>query len=185
MTSDDEHKPAENQGEQPTAQAQPAAPDLGECVLSPEHLAYIEQHASDTYPEECCGVLIGKPGRRVKVAMVRPAANRTANGKRDRYEIDPGEILHLAQIGEKLRCEIVGFYHSHPDHEPVPSASDLARAWPAYAYLIIGIDAEDSAQTRAWIYDEDTHQYYEQPIVLDPDPLGVEAGLQIVREPDR
>ena len=161
----------------PQAGAQEPEQRAGVCVLSADQLAQIEDHAKATYPDECCGVLIGTPGERIVVASVQPASNRSADGKRDRYEIDPEEILHLAHAGEKEEHEVVGFYHSHPDHPPAPSPTDVARAWPAYAYLIIAVDAGERAETRAWVYDEDSKRFREQPIVVEDNPSGASYEL--------
>jgi proteasome lid subunit RPN8/RPN11 len=165
-----------------TEDAAPAEPEdeqprVGACVLSAKHLAQIEEHAKATYPDECCGVLIGTPGEKLVVASVHPATNRSVDGKRDRYEIDPEEILHLAHAGEEEEHEIVGFYHSHPDHPPAPSLTDVSRAWPAYVYLIIAVDGGERAETRAWVYDEDTKRFYEQPIVVEDNPPGASYDL--------
>jgi proteasome lid subunit RPN8/RPN11 len=145
-------------------------PRVGGCVLSARQLRQIEDHAKETYPDECCGVLIGTPGERVVVASVHQATNRSVDGKRDRYEIDPEEILHLAHAGEEEEHEVVGFYHSHPDHPPTPSATDIARAWPAYVYLIVAVEGGERAESRAWVYDDDSKQFYEQPIVIEERP---------------
>jgi proteasome lid subunit RPN8/RPN11 len=185
MTGEEPKPVAETtEPETATADEQPARPEIRELILSPEHLAQMEQHAAEAYPEECCGVLIGKPGHCVRIALVRAATNRAEDGRRDRYEIDPVEILHLAQLGEEHLCEIVGFYHSHPDHDPMPSATDMARAWPAYVYVIVGVTAHERANAKAWVYDDEAKRFNEQAMALDPDPFGLAGGLQIVRETD-
>jgi proteasome lid subunit RPN8/RPN11 len=136
----------------------------GGVVLSAEHLAQLEQHARQTYPEECCGVLIGKPGEAVSVCSVHPTENLSSTRLHDRYEVDPREILKLDRAAEQRGLEIVGFYHSHPDHPPAPSATDAESAWPGYIYLIVAVAEVGEAQVTAWTFDEERGRFRECPI---------------------
>ena len=140
----------------------PAPGPRGVCELNAWHLGRIEGHAKRAYPEECCGILVGaRRGDRVTIHAARPAVNLSRNGKRDRYEIAPDLILRVARASEKDGHEVVGFYHSHPGHAPAPSATDAARAWPGYVYVIVGVNGGGRAETRAWEYDEESGRFQE------------------------
>ncbi|MBX8631816.1 MAG: M67 family metallopeptidase [Thermoplasmata archaeon] len=110
-------------------------------------------HASETYPEECCGFLIGtedaKRGIRTVSDAVR-AVNAAANSKRTRYTIEPREILKMEQSVHSAGKKILGYYHSHPDHPPVPSEFDRNNAWPGYSYFIISVMNGSPAGMRSW-----------------------------------
>lgn len=113
-------------------------------VLPRPLLDAVEAAAEAAYPEECCGLLVGRPdpgGATVLVRAAEPAGN-VATGRRDRFELDPqvrfDVMRRLERAGGGER--IVGHYHSHPDHPPVPSATDLEMAFePDLVWLIISV----------------------------------------------
>lgn len=133
----------------------------------------IRAHARESYPRECCGILIGVLGDQALVWSARPA-NNLHRTRRDRYRFDPREILKADRLAEERGREVIGFYHSHPDHPATPSATDLEYAWPGYVYLIAAVSAEGEVQVRAWCYDEGLRRFHEQPVCVirpvgDPD----------------
>lgn len=125
-------------------------------VLPVAAVRAIEAHARDTYPEECCGFLIGVPGEPKEVLDARHATNIVDSNRGRRYVINPREIL---QVDKELRGtgrEIVGFYHSHPDHPARPSSFDEAQGtWPGYSYLILGIVDGNPSDLRSWILEKE------------------------------
>jgi proteasome lid subunit RPN8/RPN11 len=144
---------------------QPGCGSSGDAVvLSAEHLVQLERHARQTYPEECCGVMVGQPGETVSVCSVHPTENLSSTRLHDRYEVDPREILKLDRAAEQRGLEIVGFYHSHPDHPPAPSATDVESAWPGYVYLIVAVAEVGEARVTAWTFDEKHGRFREHPI---------------------
>jgi proteasome lid subunit RPN8/RPN11 len=133
------------------------APEDGTPLLVIPHaqLKKIIKHARDTYPYECCGILVGsrsKAGRRV--TAVHPAQNKNKKQARDRYEIDPIEYMTVETSARESGAEVVGFYHSHPDHTPHPSTFDAIRAWPtsSLSYLIIGVGKSGPPKYRSWVW---------------------------------
>jgi proteasome lid subunit RPN8/RPN11 len=138
------------------------------CLLLPSGLAReIEQHAQALCPHECCGVLIGTAGAAITIDSVHQVENRRATRRRDRYEVNPRDIVALDRCAETRGREIVGFYHSHPSHPATPSDTDRAYAWPGYVYVIVGVGAAGAPQIRAWIYDDDLEVFAELPIVCE------------------
>jgi proteasome lid subunit RPN8/RPN11 len=155
---------AMRQREQRSVVTAPAASN-GALRISRRLLTRIEAHARQAYPEECCGILVGvRRGDGTLVTSAHPALNRSPDGKCDRYELDPSAILRVARASERQGQQIVGFYHSHPDHPPAPSRTDAERAWEGYVYVISGVAALGRVETRAWIYDDKSEKFSERPV---------------------
>lgn len=139
-------------------------------ILPVAVLEAIRAHAEEEYPRECCGFLIGRRGAEAAVTAARRARNRSGERVRDRFEIDPRDFLRAeAEVGDSGE-EILGFYHSHPDHPAWPSPSDLlqARPWPGYFHLIVAVRAEGfHRQVRAWEVTEDGESFREEELRVE------------------
>ncbi len=113
----------------------------------------LQVHAEVAYPNECCGVLLGKiiAGERHVHAIVHCQNIRTGDASK-RYEIDPAELVRVQREARESGMEIVGFYHSHPDHPAQPSPSDLEDAhWIGYSYVIIRVEQGKAGETRSFL----------------------------------
>ena len=141
----------------------------GCLALSRREMARLQAHARRAYPEECCGVLVGRRGERTVVVSVHPAGNQRRERARDRYEIHPGEVLRLDRAAAREGLEIVGFYHSHPDHPTEPSLTDAEQAWPAYLYVIVAVSAGSETEVKAWTYDDTLGRFHEWRIEVEPE----------------
>ena len=111
--------------------------------LASKHIEAMKKHAETDYPYECCGILIGtiESDQSKRVEQVLSISNaRDVENRHNRYLITPEEILKTELYAQKHRMDIVGFYHSHPDHEATPSAYDVEHAWPFYSYFIVSIE---------------------------------------------
>ena len=117
---------------------------MNEVILSRSVLDAIARHGELAYPEECCGFLVGSstdgpnPGGRV-VRATRPVENRVAADRAHRFVIPPEELLRAQRELEGTPQEVLGFYHSHPDHPAVPSEFDREHAWPWYSYAVLSV----------------------------------------------
>ena len=110
----------------------------------------LHAHARASFPEECCGALIGwSDGAPVAVESVAPLANVAADAT-SRYEIDPRHLLDLHFHQRDAVGEVVGYYHSHPRGAAVPSEVDRRAAWPGVSYLICSVDDRGRCRTRSW-----------------------------------
>jgi proteasome lid subunit RPN8/RPN11 len=109
----------------------------------------IRAHARETYPLECCGFLIGSPAAHTVSELVR-ASNAREDSPHNRYLIPPVEFVRAQRDADRRGLEIVGFYHSHPDHPARPSAYDQAHAWAGYAYLIVAVAQGEPAELAGW-----------------------------------
>jgi proteasome lid subunit RPN8/RPN11 len=111
--------------------------------LSQSDHAAIRQHGGETYPHECCGVLLGRfadDGTKT-VSRIARCGNTREDSPHNRYHIDPKELIRIQREGRERGEDIVGFYHSHPDHPARWSHTDLAEAhWFGCSYVITSVD---------------------------------------------
>ena len=106
--------------------------------LGPEVATAIRRHGEETFPHECCGALVGRDG--VATAVVA-LPNTTEEGPRRRFLVRPSDYRMAERQASDLGEELLGFYHSHPDHPALPSQYDLDHAWPTFAYVIVAVAA--------------------------------------------
>ncbi len=101
----------------------------------------IRAHGEETYPHECCGIFLGKvEGDDIRVADALRAGNTRTDSAHNRYHIAPQELIAAQREGRKRGLDIVGFYHSHPDHPAQWSQTDFAEAhWFGCAYVITAV----------------------------------------------
>jgi proteasome lid subunit RPN8/RPN11 len=111
-------------------------------VLSDSVDRAIRRHGQETYPHECCGALVGSGDRVIDVVQL---PNTTEEGPRRRFLVRPSDYKLAERRAGELGAELLGFYHSHPDHPSRPSQYDLDHAWPTFAYIIISVVDGDAA----------------------------------------
>jgi proteasome lid subunit RPN8/RPN11 len=112
----------------------------------------IRRHGEETYPHECCGALVGR-GDGVTDAVALP--NTTEEGPRRRFLVRPSDYRLAERRATELGGELLGFYHSHPDHPAKPSQYDLDHAWPTFAYVIVAVAAGASQAMTVWFLKDD------------------------------
>ena len=128
----------------------------------------IAAHAERDYPYECCGLLLGGFGvdGRKLVAETYPISNaREEEAKRNRFLIRPEELMVGEKYAARKELEVLGFYHSHPDHPAVPSQYDLEHAWPVYSYIVVSVRAGQAEDLRSWEMEGDRSRFNEEEIV--------------------
>ncbi|MBU6390831.1 MAG: M67 family metallopeptidase [Planctomycetota bacterium] len=124
----------------------------------------IENQVKKSYPLECCGLLIGANTSEKKVFEVRPTKNWNVERAHDRYVIDSKEFNKIDKETRKKGLQIIGIYHSHPDHPAMPSAYDTEHAWAGYSYMIAAIEKGEKIEVRSWIFNEEKKQFEEEKI---------------------
>jgi proteasome lid subunit RPN8/RPN11 len=107
----------------------------------------IRRHGAETYPDECCGALIGREGA-VSSAYALP--NTTEEGPRRRFRVRPQDYRDAERLAGEQGAELLGFYHSHPDHPARPSQYDLDHAWPFFSYVIVSVRAGAPQDMTSW-----------------------------------
>jgi len=125
----------------------------------------IQAHGADGYPNEICGFMLGPKGDG-DVTEVRPARNIIVERSRDRYEIDPRDHIRTQREADAAGLDIVGYYHSHPDHPAQPSRFDTERAWAGYVYLIVSVQDGQPVDANAFVADQDGGPFRPEPLVV-------------------
>ncbi len=113
-------------------------------ILSQHLYDELRAHGEETYPHECCGIMLGKTaGEDIIVTTLIRAGNTRTDSAHNRYNIAPQELIRAQREGRKAGLDIVGFYHSHPDHPAQWSSTDFAEAhWFGCAYVITSVDGD-------------------------------------------
>jgi proteasome lid subunit RPN8/RPN11 len=135
--------------------------------LAPGVAAAIRRHGEETYPHECCGALVGE-GEHVAAAVALP--NTTEEGPRRRFLVRPADYRQAEQHAGELGAELLGFYHSHPDHPARPSQFDLDHAWPTFAYVIVSVQNGLARDMTVWFLKEDRSSFEGGQLNADEDP---------------
>jgi proteasome lid subunit RPN8/RPN11 len=144
--------------------------------LLPEHLQIIRTHAESTYPDECCGIILGYAMSGGKtVVEVMPTENAwnteaanfpgddTGASQKRRYAIASQVMLQAQKQARNRSLNIIGIYHSHPDAAAIPSECDRLYAWPEYSYIIVSVQKGKAEILQSWSLD-DNHQFQPEAI---------------------
>lgn len=123
--------------------------------------AAIRAHGQETYPNECCGALIGRDG---EVTDTLALPNTTDEGPRRRFMVRPQDYRSAEQRASELGAELLGFYHSHPDHPARPSQYDLDHAWPFFSYVIVSVREGVSGDMTSWRLREDRSAFDQEDL---------------------
>ncbi len=140
-------------------------------IWTAEQAAAIHRHAEAGYPDEICGLLVGERGGAGGgdkiVREVVPAENawQDLGERRRRFLISPERFMAEERRARERGWEILGFYHSHPDHEARPSETDRDFAWPIYSYLIQEVRGGRAADLASWVLEDDRSGYAREEIV--------------------
>jgi proteasome lid subunit RPN8/RPN11 len=126
----------------------------------------IRAHGVKDYPYECCGLMLGHYGPDGKVVTeTYPISNaREESAKRNRFLIEPVELMRGERYARDHDLEVVGFYHSHPDSPAVPSQYDLEHAWPTYSYIIVSTRADEATDLFSWEQEPDRSRFNQEEI---------------------
>jgi len=131
----------------------------------------LREHGEATYPHECCGVLLGTMGGETRtVSSAVRCGNTRADSPQNRYNIDPKELVRIQREGRDRGEDIVGFYHSHPDHPAHWSQTDLADAhWIGCSYVITSVEKGKAAVTNSFELTgtmEEDKKFVDEPVQL-------------------
>ena len=132
-------------------------------ALEPGVVSRIREHGCETYPNECCGALIGRDGS-VSESFALP--NTTDEGPRRRFLVRPDDYRAAEARAAETDRSLLGFYHSHPDHPAQPSQYDLDHAWPFFSYVIVSVCNGEAREIRSWRLRDDRSQFDEEDITV-------------------
>ena len=134
--------------------------------LTGEHIEQIEAHGERTFPFECGGMLIGRfeDGKKSVVELLPMENAMSESEQHNRVLILPKDVLKAERYARSQKLDVVGYYHSHPDHPAVPSQFDLDHALPVWTYIIVSVEAGKAADVRAWEMENDRSKFNEEEI---------------------
>ena len=120
--------------------------------IGQSHYDALREHGEGTYPHECCGVLLGRMDDDIRtVTSIARAGNTRTDSPQNRYNIDPKELVRIQREGRQRGEDIIGFYHSHPDHPARWSQTDLAEAhWFGCSYVITSVEKGKAVLTNSF-----------------------------------
>ena len=144
--------------------------------LAAQHVNAIRRHGEQDYPSECCGILLGHTdGGQKVVTEVVPLANLRHDperaqallpleeldreSERNRFLIDPRDQLRVEKDARARQLDVLGYYHSHPDHPARPSQYDREHAWPWYSYVILSVEQGAARELSCWVLAEDRSHF--------------------------
>jgi proteasome lid subunit RPN8/RPN11 len=154
--------------------------------ISKTQLDRIRQHSAREYPNECCGILLGRAdGEDKEVREVVPLKNLRQDAaeaekllplespelesERNRFLIDPRDQIRVEKEARAKSLDVVGYYHSHPDHPARPSNYDREHAWPWYSYVIVSVQRGEPRDLTSWVLTDDRERFdSEQVGLLNP-----------------
>ena len=140
--------------------------------MSTEIAQKIRQHGAETYPNECCGALLGRdvapdvtsttaggvqPAR--EILALFPLVNRRDDSPRNRFSVTAEDVRDAEKAASEKKLDVVGWYHSHPDHPARPSQYDREHAWPWYSYVIVSVADGKPAEMTSWRLSDDRSEY--------------------------
>lgn len=145
----------------------------GILCMSAQHAEKIRNHGAKAYPHECCGALLGRPTSDMaqndatrEILAVVPLENRREDSPRNRFLVAPKDVLQVEKAAKVYGLEVVGWYHSHPDHPARPSKCDLENAWPWYSYVILRVQDGFPQEMASWRLRDDRAKFFEEKVEL-------------------
>lgn len=138
--------------------------------INDEHIQAITAHAEADYPHECGGLLLGhlENGNGKRVVETLPMENTAElETRHDRVLIDPLSLMRAERYAREKGLDVIGYYHSHPDDEAVPSQFDLDHAWPVWSYIIVSVRKQKAVDWRSWEMQEDRSRFSSEEIVSE------------------
>lgn len=129
----------------------------------------ISEQSKESYPEECCGILVGydRDGDHVITESHR-AKNVAEERRHERYLIDEKKLIEVMKAVRGTDVDVVGFYHSHPDYPSRPSGFDTeTAAWPGYSYLIASVEKNGVESVRSWVMPDGKEEFVEEEMKIE------------------
>ncbi len=142
--------------------------------LTKEHIREIEAHGERTFPHECGGMIIGRfenDGKKSVVELLPMENAMDAAEQHNRVLILPKDVLRAERYARSQKLDVIGYYHSHPDHPASPSQFDLDHALPVWTYIIVSVAGGKAVDIRAWEMENDRSKFNEEEIFIDTKEL--------------
>jgi len=131
-------------------------------------ISQIESHGERTYPEECCGIMLGlNDGNNQTVEEIVELENEQDENRRRRFFVTPKQYLQAERFAAERKLELLGFYHSHPDHPAAPSEFDRDHALPWFTYVIVSVANRKAKDITAWLLSETRERFDKKEIFIE------------------
>ena len=146
--------------------------NTAQLKISSELADKIRAHGAQTYPHECCGALLGRDtevaDRRVdrEIHGLHQLVNRRDDSPKNRFSVTSQDVLDAEKAARQQGLEVVGWYHSHPDHPACPSQYDRDHAWPWYSYIIVSVANRIPEEMTSWRLTDDRTEFELEEICL-------------------
>jgi proteasome lid subunit RPN8/RPN11 len=146
--------------------------NAAQLKISAELADKIRSHGAETYPHECCGALLGRDTEVADRSLYReihalhPLINRRDDSPRNRFSVTSQDVLDAEKAATSQGLEVVGWYHSHPDHPAKPSQYDREHAWPWYSYVIVSVANKVPEDMTSWRLTDDRSDFQSEDICL-------------------
>jgi proteasome lid subunit RPN8/RPN11 len=135
--------------------------------ISQELASRIRAQAVEAFPHECCGALLGREVDFMReVAGLLPLANGRADSPRNRFSISADDVRAAERAAQEKGLDLIGWYHSHPDHPALPSEFDREHAWPWYSYVIVSVERGEAKQMSSWRLTDDRARFTFEELVV-------------------
>ncbi|HET9802564.1 MAG TPA: M67 family metallopeptidase, partial [Candidatus Acidoferrum sp.] len=135
-------------------------------TISKELAEKIRAHGAETYPHECCGALLGKDSEPREILGLFPLINRRDDSPRNRFSVSTADVVEAEKTARQQGLDVVGWYHSHPDHPARPSQYDRDHAWPWYSYIIVSVEEGKPQDMTSWRLNDDREQFSPEGIEI-------------------
>ena len=136
--------------------------------ISKELAKNIEDHGRQCYPEECCGIMIGKRvGELRVVGGTFELDNSQEENRKRRFFVTPKEYMRAEKVAAENGMELLGFYHSHPDHPAIPSEYDREHALPWFTYIVLAVAKGEPKVMTAWELSESRDRFLEKHLSVE------------------
>ncbi|HWT88341.1 MAG TPA: M67 family metallopeptidase [Candidatus Angelobacter sp.] len=134
--------------------------------ISKELAERIRAHGAETYPHECCGALLGRDDEAREILGLFPLINRRDDSPQNRFSVTAQDVLDAEKFARQQELDVVGWYHSHPDHPARPSEYDRDHAWPWYSYIIVSVAQGQPQDMTSWRLNDDRQQFSPEGIQI-------------------
>ncbi|MGH7904489.1 MAG: Mov34/MPN/PAD-1 family protein [Candidatus Dormibacteraceae bacterium] len=133
--------------------------------ITRQALEEVRAHGEEGYPDEVCGIMVGPAGQGLATA-IRRARNTVVERSRDRYELDPRDQIRVQRECDERGLDVIGYYHSHPDHPAQASVTDAQRSWSSCAYLIVAVEGGRAVDINAFVAVSDGGPMRTEPLQI-------------------
>jgi proteasome lid subunit RPN8/RPN11 len=134
--------------------------------ISEEVEKFIQTHGAEYFPYECCGFLFGRDSDKREIFLAKRVDNSKEGDQRRRFEISPKDYMAAERFAALNDLELLGIYHSHPNHPAIASVHDLEKAMPFFSYLIISVNDGIPGDLKSWKLENDERRFLEEKVEI-------------------